>query len=53
MDACRNAGIAPGIHQIEPDFEALIARQNEGYRFIAFGTDMIAVRQAFKGLAGL
>ena len=52
-DACIANDKAPGIHQVEPDIESLKARQKEGFRFIAFGTDIIAVRHTFEGLAEL
>ncbi len=50
-DACAAAGKAPGIHEVEPDPAQLTIRRKEGYRFIAFGTDMIAMRYAFRNLS--
>jgi len=44
--ACAAAGTAPGIHQVAPDFAALKARLDDGYRFVAFATDMTAMRAA-------
>ena len=52
-DAYIENGKVPGIHQVEPDMDALRERQREGFRFIAFGTDFIALRYAFKGLSEL
>jgi 2-dehydro-3-deoxyglucarate aldolase len=48
--ACGGAGKALGIHQVEPDPAQLQARKDEGFRFIAYGTDAIALRHAFRGL---
>lgn len=48
--ACDAAGKARGIHQVVPDRAQLQAKRDEGYRFIAFGTDMIALRHVFQGL---
>ncbi len=35
-----------GIHQVKPDPEELRERISEGYRFVAYGTDVIALRAA-------
>ena len=43
---CATHGKAAGIHQVEPDPDALRARIDEGFGFIAYGTDMIAMRAA-------
>lgn len=51
--ACRQAGKPMGIHQVDPDPDALRARLDEGYRFIAYGTDTIAARKALAGIAGI
>lgn len=48
--ACRKHDKAGGFHQVEPDAAALRARLDEGFRFVAFGTDLIAVRYAFRDL---
>lgn len=45
---CEVQGIAAGIHQVEPDAAALQARIDEGFTFIAYGTDMIAMRAALE-----
>ncbi len=52
-EACVIANKAPGIHQVEPNLDQLTAKCRAGYRFIAFGTDMIAMRHAFKGIADI
>lgn len=44
--ACAQAGKAVGIHQVAPDAAELKARVAEGYRFVAYGTDVIALRTA-------
>lgn len=37
-----------GIHQVDPDPQKLKMRIVEGYRFIAYGTDVIAMRSALR-----
>ncbi len=45
--AAAAAGGKPfGIHQVKPDLVELKQRVAEGYRFIAYGTDVIAMRAA-------
>lgn len=39
-----------GYHQVEPNHVQLKKRQEEGYDFIAYGTDIIAMRQALRGI---
>jgi 2-keto-3-deoxy-L-rhamnonate aldolase RhmA len=39
-----------GYHQVEPNLVELKKRQTEGYDFIAYGTDIIAMRHALKGI---
>lgn len=39
-----------GYHQVEPNLADLKKRQTEGYDFIAYGTDIIAMRYALKGI---
>ena len=51
--SCSAKGKAIGIHQVEPDMDALSARVDEGFGFIAYGTDMIAMRSALKLAASL
>ncbi len=46
LDACKRHGKAPGIHQVAPSPEALRQRLDEGYQFIAYSTDMVAMRAA-------
>ncbi|MBC7952343.1 MAG: 2,4-dihydroxyhept-2-ene-1,7-dioic acid aldolase [Rhodospirillaceae bacterium] len=46
--ACTVHGKALGIHQVHPDPQELDARLAEGARFIAYGTDAIAIRHALK-----
>lgn len=45
-NACAAAGKPVGIHQVSPDAAQLQARIAEGYRFIAYATDVIAMRAA-------
>jgi len=49
--ACEKHGVAPGYHQVAPDMAALTARMAEGYRLLAFGTDALAIRSTFSGVA--
>jgi 2-keto-3-deoxy-L-rhamnonate aldolase RhmA len=44
--ACARHGKPIGIHQVAPDKDELLRRQREGYNFIAFSTDIIAMRTA-------
>ncbi len=44
--ACEAHGKAPGGHQVKPDPAALQRLIDEGFRFIAFGTDIAAMRHA-------
>jgi len=45
-EACRQHGKALGIHQVATDPAELADRKAEGFRFIAYGTDAIAIRTA-------
>jgi len=45
-EACAKHGKVIGIHQIESDDEALAAKAAEGYGFIAYATDILAMRHA-------
>ena len=47
---CHKNDKSLGIHQVAPDMSELKKRQEEGFRFIAFGTDLIAMRYAFKDI---
>lgn len=39
-----------GYHQVQPVLEELKKRIDEGYDFLAYGTDIVAMRHALKGL---
>ncbi len=39
-----------GFHQVEPNLEALKLRIQEGYDFVAYGTDIVALRHALTGV---
>ena len=52
-DACRDNAKPMGFHQVAPDPEQLKARMAEGYRFLAYGTDALAMRHAFADLVDL
>jgi 2-keto-3-deoxy-L-rhamnonate aldolase RhmA len=41
---------AAGGHQVAPDPNELKARMTEGFRFLAYGTDIIAMRHALAGI---
>lgn len=49
-DACIGNGKAAGIHQVEPERARLEERIEQGFRFLAFGTDLVAVRHTFQGI---
>ncbi|NFV81540.1 HpcH/HpaI aldolase family protein [Magnetospirillum aberrantis] len=51
--ACDVAGKPCGIHQVAPEPAQLEARIAEGFRFIAYSTDVIAMRTALAGAASL
>jgi len=51
--ACTETGKALGFHQVDPDLAALRQKIDEGYRLLAFGTEILAMRQAFAGVKGL
>ncbi len=46
MAVCIDKGKAPGIHQVKPDISELREQLEKGFRFIAYGTDLIALRHA-------
>jgi 2-dehydro-3-deoxyglucarate aldolase len=48
--ACERHGKALGIHQVEPEPAALRDRKEQGFKMIAYGTDVIAIRHAFADL---
>jgi len=47
--AANRNGIPLGIHQVKPDGGELKSRLTEGYSFIAFSTDILAMRHALAG----
>lgn len=47
--ACAQHGKAAGGHQVEPDPQALGRMIGDGFRFVAYGTDLIALRRALSG----
>jgi 2-keto-3-deoxy-L-rhamnonate aldolase RhmA len=47
--ACRLHGKAAGGHQVAPDPNELGKRVEEGFRLVAYGTDVLAMRQALSG----
>lgn len=49
LAACASHGKAAGIHQVEPDPDALDRVIGEGFTFVAYGTDMLALRHALRG----
>lgn len=51
--ACKENSKACGIHQVAPDLDALRAQRDAGFSFIAFGTDMIAMRYALSAVKEL
>lgn len=51
--ACGAHGKAFGGHQVTPDMAELRARIAEGFRFLAFGTDVLGLRHAFADLNSL
>lgn len=40
LEACRRHGVAPGIHVVQPDHDALRLAIEEGYRLIAYSLDI-------------
>jgi len=48
LSACRENKVASGVHQVDLSPAQLEARIAEGHRFIAYGTDILAIR---KGLS--
>ncbi|NQV83541.1 MAG: hypothetical protein HQ494_06940 [Rhodospirillales bacterium] len=51
--ACADNAKAAGIHQVAPDKKELQARIDEGFGLLAYGTDVIAMRQALSGIKEL
>ena len=52
-EACTGAGKPCGIHQVAAEPAQLEARIAEGFRFIAYSTDVIAMRAALGGVVHL
>ena len=48
--ACAKHKKAFGGHQVAPDMNELRVKIAEGFRFLAFGTDVLALRHVFSGL---
>jgi len=46
---CQESGIAVGIHQVDPDLDKLESCIEDGYKFIAYSTDIISMRKAMGG----
>ena len=44
-------GKTAGIHQVEPDLKALRERLADGFGFVAYGTDVAAMRYALSGIS--
>jgi 2-dehydro-3-deoxyglucarate aldolase len=51
--ACDKHGKRLGIHQVAPDLGQLQSRFAEGYSFVAYGTDLLAIRHIFKTISEL
>ena len=50
---CAKHSKAAGGHQVAPDPAELQARIAEGFRFVAYGTDVLAMRHALAGIKGI
>jgi 2-keto-3-deoxy-L-rhamnonate aldolase RhmA len=48
--SARNHKKMVGYHQVEPNLVELQKRIEEGYDFIAYGTDIVALRHSLKGI---
>lgn len=51
--ACEENNVAPGYHQVICDDKELQARIDEGFKFLAYGTDILSMRQALSGIRNL
>lgn len=49
-EACRKNSKAAGIHQVDPNEAALQGRIDDGFTFVAYSTDIIAMRGALSGV---
>ncbi len=47
---CRKAGKAPGIHHVQADLNGLKEKIAAGFRFVAYSTDMTAMRHVLTGI---
>ncbi|MBF0589203.1 MAG: hypothetical protein HQL53_08750 [Magnetococcales bacterium] len=48
LRACLANGKAPGMHQVAPDEAALMTQLEQGFKFIAYGTDVLSMRSALQ-----
>ena len=53
VEQVRAAGKMIGSHQLKPDPSALSLRINEGYDFVIYGADIIALRYALEGIKNI
>ena len=44
-DTARHAGIPAGVHVVQPSYQELAGKIDEGYRFIAYSIDAVMLRQ--------
>ena len=52
LHICKKHKVAPGIHIVHPDKEKLEERMKKGFRFIAYGVDMIFLENAAREALG-
>jgi 2-keto-3-deoxy-L-rhamnonate aldolase RhmA len=53
LAACAKHGKAPGIHQVDAEIDLLRGRIDDGFRFVAYGTDLTSMRDALSGFQGI
>jgi 2-dehydro-3-deoxyglucarate aldolase len=46
LDACREHGVAAGIHVVPPDVDEVVQCFQEGYRLIAYSLDITMLAHA-------
>jgi 2-dehydro-3-deoxyglucarate aldolase len=46
LDACKEHGIVPGVHVVQPDVAEVVRRYKEGYRLIAYSLDITMLHRA-------
>lgn len=51
LGAAKRAGVAPGIHVVHPPVDQVRARVAEGFRFLAYGGDMLLLAPAMQEAA--